>query len=837
MVLHRVLVLVFNFIYNLRFPVGSSVAHILQSRYGRPVLASYRRLERLHWTSHKAALDLTFLNNCKEYDVIPNFLQFKTSLQHFHGSRLHRSFLSKLLNFEIKNKTQYELKVKKDYSRCLSDFKNKVSWLDFKVLLSKINKNSTTKLNRTKAIHDKKLISLGVPIGSGLKAEDVITNLSCKNLSKLEKDALLFGLDFGLPVSKPKFVNHYLSFERLINTISTLPFFSPPNGSINFKEITDKVCSIAHGSYKEAQQFCKSFYGKDKIKALKSLKQDESIIITKPDKGKGVVILDKKDYIDKVNVILTDTTKFVKLDIDPFSYILKLEDKLNRLLRTLKDKVISLETYRYLFASGSVPGILYGLPKIHKLACPIRPILSAIGTFNYNLAKFFVPVLSPCTTNEYTVRNSAAFAHEISNLTYSDSTYMASFDVKSLFTNIPLDETIQICTDATFGQLNKFMNFTKKQFKSLLELAVKECIFLFDNCYYKQIDGVAMGSPLGPTLANAFLCHHEVSWLNDCPQEFKPLLYRRYVDDCFILFKQADHANEFLNYLNLKHANIEFTLETESNCRLPFLDVLVHKHASGFSTSVFRKSTFTGLGLNFLSFVPKIFKLNSIKTLLFRCFSLSSDWNLFHSEVIQLRSYFSKNGYPLHLFEKMLHSFLDKVYSNETIRPSVSKKVMYISLPYYGYSSFKVRKELSKLFNLVYPQVAFRFTFTNSYTIGSFFRYKDRIPKALCSNIVYKFSCSCCNARYIGSSTRSLKIRVLEHKGLSYRTSVPLSKPSFSEIREHAIATGHNFNLDNFEILMTKNDTTSLRIAESLFIHDLKPSLNNYEASVKLFSH
>ena len=162
---------------------------------------------------------------------------------------------------------------------------------------------------------------------------------------------------------------------------------------------------------------------------------------------------------------------------------------------------------------------------------------------------------------------------------------------------------------------------------------------------------------------------------------------------------------------------------------------------------------------------------------------------------------------------------------------------MYINLPYYGYDSFRIRKELTGIFASSFPQVSFRFIFTNAYTIGSFFRYKDRVPKELRSNIVYKFNCSSCNAGYIGSSIRNLKIRVCEHKGVSCRSLLPLSKPSFSEIREHSFALGHSFNLDNFEVLLTSSDITSLRLAESLFIHDYKPSLNNNEAAMKLYTH
>ena len=111
------------------------------------------------------------------------------------------------------------------------------------------------------------------------------------------------------------------------------------------------------------------------------------------------MILNKTDYIEKTNVILEYDSKFKKINENWFKVILRQEDKLNRLLRSIKDKLPDT-SFNFLFASGSLPGVLYGLPKIHKLNCPIRPILSAIGTFNYNCAKFLVPLLNPLTQNE-----------------------------------------------------------------------------------------------------------------------------------------------------------------------------------------------------------------------------------------------------------------------------------------------------------------------------------------------------------------------------------------------------------------------------------------------------
>ena len=105
----------------------------------------------------------------------------------------------------------------------------------------------------------------------------------------------------------------------------------------------------------------------------------------------------------------------------------------------------------------------------------------------------------------------------------------------------------------------------------MLSLTTKESIILFDMAFYTQVDGAAMGSPLGPSLANAFLCHHETKWLNDCPKKFKPVFYKRYVDDIFVLFKRPEHVKPFVDYMNSKHENINFLLKLKKMNKCPSL--------------------------------------------------------------------------------------------------------------------------------------------------------------------------------------------------------------------------------------------------------------------------
>ena len=125
---------------------------------------------------------------------------------------------------------------------------------------------------------------------------------------------------------------------------------------------------------------------------------------------------------------------------------------------------------------------------------PFRPILSAIGTPTYKLAKYLLPFLTPLTQNEYTVTDSFHFAEEICK--QDPNLYMASLDVNSLFTNIPLNET-NICIDSLYKNDENSPKIPEDVLHNLLTVATKESLIMFKNKFYKQTDGVAMKSPLG----------------------------------------------------------------------------------------------------------------------------------------------------------------------------------------------------------------------------------------------------------------------------------------------------------------------------------------------------
>ena len=121
---------------------------------------------------------------------------------------------------------------------------------------------------------------------------------------------------------------------------------------------------------------------------------------------------------------------------------------------------------------------------------------------------------------------------------------------------------------------------------------------------FDQVNGVAIGSALGPTLANIFMNVLEKKYLANCPSEYKPVLYRRYVDDTVCIFRNRDRIYSFLEFINRQIPNIKFTYELESDYASPFVDVLVAHDNYTFSNRLYREKTFTGRYTDFSSLAP-----------------------------------------------------------------------------------------------------------------------------------------------------------------------------------------------------------------------------------------
>ena len=182
---------------------------------------------------------------------------------------------------------------------------------------------------------------------------------------------------------------------------------------------------------------------------------------------------------------------------------------------------------------------------------------------------------------------------------------MASFDVKSLFTSVPLTETIDIILDHVYNREKISTVLTKHEMKKLLTLSTRNVHLTLNKEIYVENDGVTIGFPLGPVLANVFMVKLENTLIPRLHQHIK--IWRRCVDDTFAYVKN-ESIDYVLTTLNSFHTNISFTYEEDNNSHLPFLNAFFIRNGPHIDTTVYRKDTYNELYLHWDTFAPVMWK-------------------------------------------------------------------------------------------------------------------------------------------------------------------------------------------------------------------------------------
>ena len=399
---------------------------------------------------------------------------------------------------------------------------------------------------------------------------------------------------------------------------------------------------------------------------------------------------------------------------------------------------------------------------------------------------------------------------------------------KSLFTNVPIEETIDICTQQLYHSDIERPSLSEKSFQKLLRMVTTSVEFSVDDIMFRQIDGVAMGSPLGPVLANIFVGFHEQRL--PIKNNSSLLSYCRYVDDTFSLNITRESAGKFLNELNNLHPALQFTCEHESNLTLPFKDVLVHKHHSGnnentttFTTSVYRKPSFTGQYTRWDSFSSRRHKINLVKCLTHRAKKICSQCWL-EPEIRRIKEILNANGYPGFVVDKVIKATLKP--KTPFIGPR--RCPVLLRLPWKGKSvSENLEKKVRRTVEPVFRTCEVRFCFTSKPMFPA--SVKDVIPAHQKSNVIYLFECLC-GHRYVGKTTQRLEARMSQHVPAALRnTHMPgSSKQPDLAIGHHLLSNVQcleSFSKSWFTILCHARNCQVLHCLEALYIKKMKPTL------------
>ena len=299
--------------------------------------------------------------------------------------------------------------------------------------------------------------------------------------------------------------------------------------------------------------------------ALKSLKEDESIMVLPADKGHASVLMDTDTYRAKMSTLI-ENGPYQLLNKDPTD---RLTHKLSEKLLTLKRSGYLPEAvYNKIKPRRKQPPRIYGLPKIHKANVPLRLIVSCVNILAYDLSAYLANILSPLTgKSEYTVTSSAHFVSTVSYETILENEIMISFDIESLFTNVPIDTAVQAAlqkleNDPSLADRTKL---TAAQIADLLTFVLRSIYFLYNGSIYEQKED--MGSPVSAVIANLYMESFEEQAITT--SSYEPRIWKRYVDDTFTILDR-ENVDDFLQHLNNQQPSIRFTMETErQQTRLP----------------------------------------------------------------------------------------------------------------------------------------------------------------------------------------------------------------------------------------------------------------------------
>jgi hypothetical protein len=547
----------------------------------------------------------------------------------------------------------------------------------------------------------------------------------------------------------------------------------------------------------------------DERESLKNLATNPNIIIKPADKGGGTVLLDTINYITEAERQLSNTKYYKLLDKPIF---MRNKTNIEQILSCMKnDGFLNKKELQYLSGPNLVkPRNFYLLPKIHKPKDKWpqpdkmpegRPIVSDVNSETYRISQFLETYLQPLSNKHPSyIKNTYDFLDKIRNFAVNNDYLLVTGDITSLYTNMNINRTLQ-CVEKLFAR-NPEAKRPDKYLLKLLELSLKNNDFTFNDKFYLQIMGTAMGKRFAPALANIYLLEFDEAAMNGF--DLKPLLFFRYLDDIFFLWP-GDLASleRYKNFLNNLIPDITVTFEC-SETHVNFLDTTIYKSEGLLQSRVYFKSTDTHQLLHTNSFHPKHTFNGILKSQLIRYKRISSNRHDFEKTCKILFSSLKSRGYKISKMREIKNeiwfNYKEKNTSDDQT-PLIPVVIDFCELGEKLSTYYKKLLKESSLFQkhrivtayrsgpnlkqkLVRSQLcstregAFvtcggpcqtckfhasdKLKFKSSKTLH-IFNIQDNIS-CNSKNLIYLITCRRCEIQYVGETGRSLRDRTSDHK-------------------------------------------------------------------------
>ncbi|CAJ0950204.1 unnamed protein product [Ranitomeya imitator] len=433
--------------------------------------------------------------------------------------------------------------------------------------------------------------------------------------------------------------------------------FRPPHGShavetfISF--VQDSFTSLRE-SIERGNLFYPPNLTTEERHSLINLQGDKSIIMKPSDKGGALVIMDKTKYMAEIMRQLSDNSIYQALVRNPSHTI---HHSIETILHKYTELgVLGQKTCSFLLNPNPIIPVFYTLPKIHKNLenPPGRPIVASTDSILSPIVRYIERILTPLIQKSRSfLLDTGSFLKLISEIdSIPIDALLVTLDVRDLYTSIPHEEGIHSVrhllegTDMDTDQISLCID--------LLRIILTSNFFLFQDTFYLQKRGTAMGSHAAPPYANAYMVHFEESsfYKNSLFRE-NIIIWKRYIDDVFCVWRGSeDILHTFLAFLNTSWPGITFTINYDL-WSMNFLDTLVIKGLGGqLSTDLYSKSTDRNSLLHFKSLHPPSIKRSIPKAQYQRVQRIVSDINTRDQRIQEMTQKFQTRGYPLSILEK-----------------------------------------------------------------------------------------------------------------------------------------------------------------------------------------
>ena len=751
----------------------------------------------------RTAASIGFIEKCITLGQVPKFARIKGQ---FVDEKDRKLTEFNLMRSHLKQHRRNLLRISTEHQNTCNTLLSTVGNILGKVLISKNIKDLRVENTKQFCTKNGKINRLSGSKKDAEKFTVPIINLS--SFQDLNTDDLRFGLDYCF-VDKNKHIKRDIAveFEHLASTFDGKV---KPEQKENFHEFLRSYCN----------RFSNNIYQtKDgTYKKIHALKSRGEIVFLSGDKDSCVVIMNREDYIKKVDDLINDgISQGVYEHTDD-----KTHEDLHNFRTFIYNNFKTCPFYNDLWSNKNQPGRLFCTAKTHKFAnvnditlgnLKLRPIIDQTNSYSSNAAQFLSDYLKPLQDKEYMLYDTLKFPDLIRKLPPKGlDEEDVSYDVEALFTNVPINVTIDYIIDEIYEKEVIKPLCKKLTFKRLLKRLTSGGTFSANGKLIRQVDGCPIGGKFSMTMASICM----TKCIREIVKPMNPKFFSLYVDDIFNRRKKGE-TDELGDALNNFHPNLNFTTEIEPT---KFLDseFCTGTEDRSFNLRVFHKPN--KFPIHWSSQTPRRYKRNAITCELHRALLIADN---FENEVDLIRKRYQKAGFPNAFINDVIKNFrfsrLDRLIPENFFDEKAKKPFFRIRLPFCQRNERLSKTFLQKLYSFIGDSHNISIIW-NTRKIRSLFPLKDKNIHPCC--VIYEGLCSC-GKRYMGETDRCIHLRIEEHENIRKN----------SEPAKHLKAnSGHSFTwkvISSAPIFQAKR-----KILEALFIAKFKPGLNEQLISAKL---